>query len=204
MDNEKLIFTRRGFGIGLVGGAASLALPVLPASALTMDHAKDLVARIVDEVNITINSGKSTDAMAEDFHAILARHADLETIARSALGPAAKSLNSAKMVAFKKAFQHHLARSYSARFHEFTGGKVEVTGTRALKSHDEVLSVVKLHGKLPFELRWQISGISGKPLFLNVIVNDRNILSEERAEISAMLERHGGSIQTVIDELNQA
>ena len=69
MANDKLIFTRRGFGIGLVGGAAALALPI-PAMALTVDQAKDLVGRAINEVNATINSGKSESAMFGDFERI--------------------------------------------------------------------------------------------------------------------------------------
>lgn len=202
MANDRLIFTRRGFGIGLVGGAAALALP-LPAMALNVDQAKDLVGRAIGEVNATINSGKSESAMFGDFERIFVRYADVPTIARSALGVAARSASAGQMSAFTKAYQGYIARKYGRRFREFIGGVIEVTDARPLKSYYEVISVAKLKGEAPFDLRWHVSDKSGKNLFFNIIIEGVNMLASERTEIGAMLDKRRGDIAALTADLKK-
>ncbi|MFN4155090.1 MAG: phospholipid-binding protein MlaC [Paracoccaceae bacterium] len=202
MANDRLIITRRGFGIGLVGGAAALAMP-LPAAALTVDQARTLVGKAVADVNALINSGKSANAMYGDFERIFSRYADVPTIARSALGPAARSASSAQLAAFTRAYQGYFARKYGARFREFIGGQIEVTGARAVKTYFEVISVAKLRGQAPFDLRWHVSDRSGKDLFFNIIIEGVNMLASERTEIGAMLDRRRGDINGLIEDLKK-
>jgi phospholipid transport system substrate-binding protein len=203
MATDKLIFTRRGFGIGLVGGAAALALP-LPAAALTVDQAKALVNKAVGDVNSTINSGKSETAMYGDFERIFTRYGDVPVIARSALGPAARGATSAQMSAFTKAYQGYIARKYGRQFRRFIGGEITVTDARPLKSYYEVISLAKLKGEAPFDLRWHVSDKSGKNLFFNIIIEGVNMLSTERTEIGAMLDKRKGNIDALIQDLKAA
>lgn len=203
MATDRYIITRRGFGIGLVGGAASLALPAVPALALTVTEAKDLIGRAVADVNKTINSGKSEAAMLAEFERIFTRYGDVPTIARSALGVAARSASSAQMSAFTKAFQGYLARKYGRRFREFIGGEIEVTDARAIKSYYEVISVARLRGKAPFDLRWQVSDKSGRNLFFNIVIEGVNMLSSERTEIGAMLDKRRGDLDALIADLKK-
>lgn len=203
MANDRLIMTRRGFGIGLVGGAAALAMP-LPAAALTVDEAKALVGRAIGEVNATINSGKSETAMYGDFERIFARYADVPVIARSALGPAARSASNAQMAEFTKAYQGYIARKYGRRFREFIGGQIEVTDARPVKTYFEVISVARLRGESPFDLRWHVSDRSGKNLFFNIIIEGVNMLASERTEIGAMLDRRRGDVDALIVDLRTA
>ena len=202
MANDRLIITRRGFGIGLVGGAAALALP-LPAAALTVDQARALVGKTIADVNATINSGKSASAMYGDFERIFGRYADVPTIARSALGPAARSASNAQLAAFTTAYRGYMARKYGARFREFIGGQIEVTGARAVKSYFEVISVAKLRGQAPFDVRWHVSDKSGKDLFFNIIIEGVNMLASERTEIGAMLDRRKGDLNGLIEDLKR-
>ena len=203
MANDRLIITRRGFGIGLVGGAAALALP-MPAAALTVDQARTLVGKTIADVNATINSGKSASAMYGDFERIFSRYADVPTIARSALGPAARTASNAQLSAFTNAYQSYISRKYGARFREFIGGQIEVTGARAVKSYFEVISVAKLRGQAPFDLRWHVSDRSGKDLFFNIIIEGVNMLASERTEIGAMLDRRRGDINGLIEDMKRA
>jgi len=200
MATDKLIITRRGFGIGLVGGAASLALP-LPALALTVEQASALVGKAIADVNTSINSGKSASAMYDDFERIFARYADVPVIARSALGPAARSASPAQLAAFTKAYQRYVSRKYGARFRDFIGGQIEVTGARPVKSYFEVISVAKLRGQEPFDLRWHVSDKSGKNLFFNLIIEGVNMLASERTEIGAMLDKRKGNLDALITDL---
>mgnify|MGYP003602780275 CR=1 FL=1 len=90
--------TRRAFGVTLAAGAAATLL-ARPAAALDLASAKALIDRAIGEVNSVINSGKSETAMYGDFERIFAKYADVSAIARSALGPAARTAPAANMAA---------------------------------------------------------------------------------------------------------
>lgn len=195
--------TRRGlFAAGLSG----LLVAALPRRAAALDgaQAKALVDKALAEINATINSGKSETAMYGDFERIFARYADVPVIARSVLGPPAKTASAAQMSAFTKAYQGYLSRKYGRRFREFIGGKIEVTGAKPVKSYYEVISVAYLKGEEPFDLRWYVSDKSGKNLFFNLIIEGVNMLSSERTEIGAMLDQNGGSVDKLIAQLNKS
>ena len=197
---NNLILSRRGFGAAFAAGALTLAMP-RAALALTVDDARALVGRMIDGVNSIINSGKSESAMLGDFEKLFARYADVPVIARSALGVAAKSASKAQLSAFTKAFRGYISRKYGRRFREFIGGRIEVTGAKPLKSYFEVVSVAHLQGEAPFDVRWHVSGKSGKDLFFNIIIEGVNMLASERAEIGALLDKRKGNLDQLIEDL---
>lgn len=195
--------SRRSFGATLAGGAALALLPQ-GAFALDINSARALINSAIGEVNATINSGKSLEAMYVDFERIFARYADVPVIARSALGVAARSASPAQMKAFTQAYQGYISRKYGRRFREFIGGRIEVTGAKTLKSYFEVISVAHLKGEAPFDLRWHVSNKSGRDLFFNIIIEGVNMLASERTEIGAMLDRRKGDLNGLIQDLKTA
>ena len=201
-DAPHLRLSRRGFAVALAG-AAAMALP-LPAAALDVAEARSLIDNAVADVNRIINSGKSETAMFGEFERLFVKYADVPVIARSALGPAARQASSAQMQAFTKAFQGYLSRKYGRRFREFIGGQIEVVDAKPLKGYFEVISVAKLRGEAPFDLRWHVSDKSGKNLFFNIIIEGVNMLASERTEIGAMLDRRRGNIDALVADLKAA
>jgi phospholipid transport system substrate-binding protein len=199
MPNDQPL-SRRGF---VLTSAAALALAVIPrnAAALTVDAARSLVDKTVADINAIINSGKSERAMYGDFEKLFARYADVPTIARSALGPAARQASNAQMSGFTKAFQGYISRKYGRRFREFIGGKIEVTDARTVKSYVEVISTAYLQGESPFEVRWHVSDKAGKSLFFNIIIEGVNMLASERTEIGALLDQRGGDLDRLIADM---
>jgi phospholipid transport system substrate-binding protein len=203
MHSNHSMMSRRRFAAGFALGSVALALP-LPSLALTVDDARALIDKAVRDINATIDSGKSEQAMYGDFERIFIRYADVPAIARSALGVAAKSASKAQMSSFTKAFQGYISRKYGSRFREFIGGRIEVTDARAVKSYYEVISVAHLKGQAPFDVRWHVSDKSGKNLFFNIIIEGVNMLASERTEVGAMLDKRKGNIDALITDLKTA
>ncbi len=203
MASNMPALTRRQFALTAMAASAALAVP-RAAAALTVDEARELVGRAVDTVNTIISSGKSEAGMVRDFEAMFVKFADVPVIARSALGPAARTASKAQMSAFTRAFQSYISRKYGRRFREFIGGRIEVTDARPLKSYFEVISVAYLQGEAPFDLRWHVSDKSGRKLFFNLIIEGVNMLASERAEIGALLDQQGGDIDRLSAALASA
>jgi phospholipid transport system substrate-binding protein len=199
MPND-LPLTRRGFTLALASGLVLAALP-RAALALTVDQARGLVDKTVADINAIINSGKSESAMLRSFEQLFARYADVPTIARSALGPAARTASKSQLSAFTKAYQGYVSRKYGRRFREFIGGRIEVSDAREVKSFVEVISTAYLQGEAPFEVRWHVSDKAGKSLFFNIIIEGVNMLAAERTEIGALLDQRGGDLDRLVADL---
>lgn len=201
MDFMKSDLTRRAF----VGSAASaVALAAHPAHALSSDEARNLIDRVVGDINSVINSGKSQNSMFRDFEKIFRRYADVPTIARSALGPPARSASAAQISQFSNAFTGYLARKYGRRFREFIGSKIRVTGARKVKSFQEVQAVADLRGQPPFAISFMVSDRSGSDRFFDLLIEGISLLKSERAEIGTMLDRRRGDIDALISDLATA
>lgn len=185
-------------GLGATAGVLTFASSAL---ALTTARATSLVNSAVTEINAIIASGKSQAAMNRDFERVLARYGDVPTMARSALGPTARTASPAQMRAFTQAFQGYLAAKYGRRFGEFRGGQVTVNDTRPLKSFYEVRATAKLRGQAPFSVSFMVSDRSGKDLFFDMVIEGISLLKAERTEIGGMLDKRGGNLDLVIRDL---
>lgn len=183
---------------------ATAALAPLPGFALTTDTAKALIDKVVADINAVINSGKSETAMYGDFGRIFDRYADVPTIARSTLGPAARQASAGQMRTYTQAFEGYISRKYGKRFREFIGGKIVVEGARQVKSFYEVKTTAVLKGEAPFEVIFLVSNKSGKDLFFDMVIEGISLLKSERTEVGAMLDRNRGSIDGLIADLNKA
>lgn len=188
--------SRRMFMFGAVASVAAG-----PVFALTKSEATKLVDGVVADINRTIGSGKSEADMIKDFEKILVKYADVSTIARSALGPAARSASSSDMSAYTKAFQGYIARKYGKRFREFEGGKITVKSTKSRGKFFEVGSQVRLPGKSPFEVTFRVSDRSGMDLFFDIIIEGISLLSTERAEMGSLLDKNRGSVSKTANAL---
>lgn len=142
--------------------------------------------------------------MLRDFEALFDRYGDIPVIARSALGPPARGASPAQLSAFTEAFRGYMARKYGRQFRRFIGAQAEVTGARQVQSHWEVISTMTMRGEAPFEVRWHVSDRSGRHLFFNLVIEGVNLLAAERQEIGAMLERRGGNVERMIQDLRSA
>lgn len=194
---RRAVLAAMGAGFLGLGGART-------ALAFDVGDARSLIQSLVDDISDVIQSGKPQAEMIRDFERIFDRYADVNIIARSALGPAARAASDAQMRAYTEAFKGYIARKYGKRFREFDGGRIQVEDARPLKSFYEVITTAFLSGQKPFEVRFHASDRSGRPLFFNIIIEGVNMLASERTEIGAMLDQNGGSVDRLTQALRQA
>ena len=172
-----------------------------PVFALDKRTATLLVYQLVGEINAAIDSGMSETKLIGRFERIFAEYADVNIIARSALGPAARTAKPAEFEAYVAAFRGYIARKYGKRFHEFVGGKIVVTGTSDRGKFYEVMAVTELRGSAPFEIAFRVSDRSGQNLFFDIIIEGISLLSSERVEIGALLDARNGDIAKLTRDL---
>lgn len=191
----------------LLSGAMALATATMlppPAFALNTAEARALIDRLVGEINAIINSGKPETAMYKDFEGIFAKYAYVSGIARSVLGPPARTASKAQMQAFSKAFQGYMARKYGKRFREFIGGQLIVQDAKPLKSFYQVRTTAILKGQEPFEVTFMVSDVGGRIQFFDMLIEGISLLKSEKTEIGAMLDKRHGDINGLIADLKKA
>mgnify|MGYP001801699070 CR=1 FL=1 len=192
---------RRNF-IALAGAAA--VIPALPAWAINEAGAERLVNALVNDINGVIASGKSENAMFRDFERIFARYSDTSYIAAYTMGVDGRRASSAQKRAFSSAFQGYISRKYGKRFREFIGGRLEVKRVKQVKNWYEVETTAFLRNEAPFTVTFHVSDRSGKDLFFNMFIEGVNLLLTERTEVGALIDRNGGSIDAMIDDLKRS
>ncbi len=187
----------------VLGGFAATAsvLAAYPALALSTAEARSLIDAAVRDITKLINSRKSEKAMYADIERHIRHYADVPTIARSALGPPARSASASQLKRFGDAFTGYLAQKYGRQFRDFIGGKVTVKDAKQVKQFQQVQAVAELRGQPPFRVSFMLSDRSGSPKFFDLVVEGVSLLKTERAEIGAMLDASGGSIDRLIQRL---
>lgn len=188
----------------LLACAAALVAAPLPVQALTEAEARRLVGDAMADVQSIIDSGASEARMISRFEDLFDRFGDVPAISRSAMGPPARGASAAQLATFARAFRGYMARKYGRQFRRFAGARAEVQGLRQVQGYWEVVSTMTLRGEAPFEVRWHVSDRSGQPRFFNLIIEGVNLLAAERQEIGTMLERRGGNIDRMTQDLLSA
>jgi phospholipid transport system substrate-binding protein len=185
-------------------GLAALGLCALarPAAADAAGQAQAFVAGLADELQGLVNSGRSESQMYGAFEGILARYGDMPVVAASVLGPPWRGASPAQKQAFVAAFQSYLARKYGRQFREYRNARIVVTGARdAGRAGVLVQTRVVRPGQEDIAVDWQISGRSGSLRAVNLIIEGVSMLANERAEVGALLDAQGGSLDGLIGQL---
>jgi phospholipid transport system substrate-binding protein len=188
----------------LAAAAGAAVMRPLSALVLSTDQASRLIQGLVEEINGAINAGSSDAQLYRTFERIFAKYADVRIIAQSALGVTARSASASELNAFTDAFSGYIARKYGKRFREFVGGRIEVKSAKAVKSFYEVKTTAFIKGEAPFEVIFLVSDKSGRDLFFNMYIEGVNMLATERTEIGAMLDRRGGDLGKLIEDIKKA
>lgn len=192
---------RRRLLVGAALGGVSLALPRAVLAAAT-DAAQALVTSISADLTALVNSGKSEAQLYVEFERLLARYADMQAVAAATLGPPWRMASPAEKKAYVAAFQTYLSRKYGRQFNDFRDAQIRVTGARdGGKAGVLVNTEVVRPGRETIAVDWQISDRSGATKAVNLIIEGVSMLANERAEVGAMYDAGGGTIDGLIAKM---
>lgn len=197
------LWSRRGLlrlGAVLVT-AAALGVSAPQSQAMSANDATQLVNSVVSEINSVINGGGSDSQKLARFQRIMLKYADMPTIARTTLGPPARSASAAQMQAFTSAFQSYLARKWAVYFEDMRDGRLVIKSASPWKSHYEVRTTAIMTGEQPFPVIFRVSDQSGRDLIFDLIIQGYSLLKAEKDEIGDMLDARGGDLDRLIADL---
>ncbi|MFO1209604.1 MAG: ABC transporter substrate-binding protein [Amaricoccus sp.] len=182
--------------------AAGLVAVAAPGRAQGTDAATALVTALARDLLALVTSGKGEAQIYSGFEGILSRYADMPAVAASVLGPPWRTAGAAQKQAFVAAFQHYLSRRYGKQFRDYQSARIDVTGAKPGGKAGVLVSTrVVRPGQDDISVDWQVSDHSGQPKVVNLIIEGVSMLANERAEVGAMLDAQGGSLDGLIKQL---
>ena len=184
----------------------ALAVALFCGDARAM-QATDPSALINDLVNQAIGIIQDKQDSPQDreakFRAMLDTGFDIPRISRFVLGRYWKSANDAQRQQFSKLFEEWVVRTYSARFTEYSGEKIQVTGTRPESETTTVVlsQFTSPNGAPPAKVEWHVHKTGDNDYaIVDVSVEGVSMALTQRDEIAAVADRSGGTV----DGLNKA
>ena len=192
-------FSRRSFFMRSAAISSIGVLAPFKLLAFSEADARSMIDDVVVTINDIINSGQTEQKLYQRFEGVLTKYADMPSIARSVLGPVARTTNPSTLDSFQRAFQSYLSEKYGAQFRTFIGGEIAVNSVTKLNSIYDVRCVAKLKGRDPLQISFIVHQKSER--FIDLQIEGISLLKSERVEIRSRLDRVGGSVEALSNSL---
>jgi phospholipid transport system substrate-binding protein len=186
--------------------AAALALTLLCGNAHAMQAADPsaLISQLVSQaINVIVDKNETEDQREAKFRSLLQDGFDIPRISRFVLGRYWNGATEDQRKQFSQLFEDWIVRTYAARFGQYSGEKIRVTGTRSEGPATTVVvsQFVSPTGAPPAKVEWVVRK-SGDNNFtvVDVSVEGVSMALTQRDEIAAVADRNGGTV----DGLNRA
>lgn len=203
---------RRAFAL-LYRACLCLAIPLLVA-ALTVARAhvapaadaSSVVNELLSNAIGALNDKQLTARDREHlFRRLLDQDFDMPRIAQFVLGPYWEKANDDERQTFIGLFEQWIVLSYSEGLDGYDGETIKVTGSHPGNGNTMVVSseVVDRAGTRGPKLDWVLRHDDDSFKIINVSVEGMSLVMIERAQILAVVERHGGTISGANNALQE-
>lgn len=196
---------RRAFlGILLVA-----ALPFQAAFAIEQDTAHAHVTGAIDEIVAILSERHEPAVLADKLHALMERKIALNAVSRFVVGPTWRQMSDDQHERFTGAFSRSVARSYARQFSGLTVDEalareaVSVLGTRdAGRKGVLVETVIAVPNQAPIRMDYLVSDRGGSVAIIDVLIEGVSLAVTQRDIIGGMLSERGGSVDRLIEDLD--
>lgn len=186
--------------------AIVLALALVCGQARAMQAADPaaLINQLVTQaIDLIVAKGQTEDQRETKFRSLLQTGFDIPRISRFVLGRYWNVANDDQRKEFSQLFEEWIVRTYSARFSQYSGEKIQVIGTRSEGPTTTVVvsQFVSPTGAPPAKVEWVVRKNSDTDYsIVDVSVEGVSMALTQRDEIAAVADRNGSTV----DGLNHA
>lgn len=204
MQQSQFLTTRRMFLGGIAALAATAATPALAGVESEARQFIDQLAR--DTVAVVADRQASADVRSARLRDLLERGFDTEVISRFVLGRYWRDASEAERRQFVALFRDYTVASYARRFENYAGQRLEVLDARdqgGTRGSIKVLVSTRLlrPGGEPVKVDWRVRQSPNGWRIYDVVVEGVSMVLTQRSEFSAVIQRGGGSIQGLMEQL---
>jgi phospholipid transport system substrate-binding protein len=179
-----------------------------PAAAAPSNSLQSFVQENIDKGYQLLNNDSLSEAQRNiQFRTFMLSLMDTQRIGRFTLGAYANSASPADLAAFETAFAGYAVAVYQSRLGQFKDVKIRVTGLTQLAPDDAVVNADLSGPSLrnpadPIHVGFRIrKAADGHPVITDMAVEGIWLALWERADFTAFLQQHGGSVAALTGHL---
>lgn len=144
----------------------------------------------------------STSEKKKRFEGLLHDSFDMKTIGRFALGRYWRTSSKAQQDEYLDLFEELILEVYAGRFDDYSGQRFEVRQARKNAPNDVLVSSYIMSPSDPeVQVDWRVRYKNGKYKIIDIIVEGVSMSVTQRSDFSSVIQRGGGDIQVLIDDL---
>ena len=174
------------------------------ARAMQAPDPSTLISQLVGQAIGIITDKQETEQDRDTkFRDLLQTGFDIPRISRFVLGRYWNAATDEQRQQFSRLFEDWIVRTYSARFTDYSGETIQVTGTRPESDTTTVVlsQFVSTNGAPPAKVEWHVRKNGANDFeIVDISVEGVSMALTQRDEIAAVADRSGGTV----DALNQA
>ncbi|MGH7032635.1 MAG: MlaC/ttg2D family ABC transporter substrate-binding protein [Stellaceae bacterium] len=178
-----------------------------PARALNAGDPASLINSLVSEAIAEIKGPQdSDDVRAAKFRTLLEAGFDIPRISRFVLGRFWNGASAEERQKFATLFEDWIVRTYGARFRDYSGQTIKVTGTRKESDIATVVlsQFVNPNAPEPIKIEWHVRKESGGSYkVIDVSVEGISMALTQHDEIAAVADRNGGTTSGINKALEE-
>lgn len=187
--------------------AAALSFAVVPAFADEQSEAfvKENATLVLESLaDPSLNAAERT----ETFNGYMDQFSNVPRISNFVIGKYARRFSEDELRRYRAAFRTYSLTAYEVQFDEYRGSQIDVTGSTDRSESDSIVdSVVRRSDGQQLDVRWRVLERNSKYEVVDVALNiDGNLLwlaIEQRAQFLDLLDRTGGSANSLIRKLEE-
>jgi phospholipid transport system substrate-binding protein len=189
---------------------AAGGLMLIGANGLTAGARADDQA-VLDFVNTLSNktleelAHQQTDAdRVAKLKPILQQYFDMPGISKYVLGGYWRKATPQQQQDFVEAFTNYISVSYGKRFGQYSGHKMDIKRVHDDgDGHATAYTIVQVEGQDPTRVDWIIDTVNNSFHILDLRVEGLSLADTHRQEFASVIQNNGGSVQKLIDILQQ-
>jgi phospholipid transport system substrate-binding protein len=203
---------RRAARVRYVAALLSLVLCLAPAATAHADMGNVALARSfvenlsVQGIDVLADKSLSQSQRIAKFRTMLQSDVDIPRIARFTLGRYWRTASAQQRGEFQSLFQDWLLSNYVARFADYSGQTITVTGGQ---TESESLVVVhsrvnQTNGAPPVDVDWRIWVQGGQGRVVDVVVEGVSMAITLRSQFDSVIQNNGGDVSALLTRMRSA
>lgn len=213
MRKNTLLITVLGLSTALAGFPAhAVTLDTMPARSAVIEvsgakvdaGAQAFISNMAEKAISFLGNGSYSQTQKEgEFRKLLKNSFDMKTIGRFALGRYWGTATPQQQQEYMKLFEEMVVDVYAARFNEYQGQKLEVSGARPDGDKDTLVTsyIVAPTGGDKFKVDWRVRNKGGSYKVVDVIIEGVSMSLTQRSDFASVIQRGGGDMQALLVHL---
>lgn len=197
-----------------IGHVAALlaALCLMPGAKARADAGNVALAQSfvenlsVQGIDVLADKSLTTGQRIAKFRTMLQTDVDIPRIARFTLGRYWRTASAQQRTEFQSLFQEWLLSNYVARFADYSGQTITVTGGQ---TESDTLVVVhsrvnQTNGAPPVDVDWRIWVQDGQGRVVDVVVEGVSMAITLRSQFDSVIQNNGGDVAALLTRMRAA